>query len=563
MFGWVSNLFAKRRKRSESAHNAETLNRFRQFMRARVDAAQTTTHNANHWAMADSLSADAAFSLAVRKKVRERARYETLNNPRGRGIIQTYTTAIVGSGPRLQAVTDDEELNEAIETKWKLWARRVGLNDTLRTLRQAQTVDGEAFAVLVTGDNFSELTLDVRQIEADQCSDPNSAGQPSNMDGVEFNPATGKPWRYTFLKNHPGNTFGRFTLDTQKVWASNVIHLYRADRPGQHRGLSEIASALDLFAILRRYTHATLTSAEAAAAFALFMKTNTAIAPAEWDPWDEVEYRHGAAITLPEGWEPFQLKSEHPAAAYDMFVQTIVREIARCLDMPYNVAACDSAGYNYSSGRLDHQIFGRRIQVEQAQLESQCLDKIFSAWLQEATLAGVLPVKAILADLSHTWAWDPLVDIDPQKTVATNVMALQFGLTSYPTVYAEQGLDYRTEMRKQAKALGMSFAAYQAALRTKLLGVTGAPVDPATASEVEASKPTAAGEYSDMSRLQWNRNMKAIRDVVEEIELGTMGEVMALEMLQSLKLPPERAQRLIDDAKTNRHRNPAVGGLAV
>ncbi|MBN1909112.1 MAG: hypothetical protein JW818_05180, partial [Pirellulales bacterium] len=45
-------------------------------LRARYDAAQTTAENARHWAMADSLSADAATTPDVRRTLRNRARYE-------------------------------------------------------------------------------------------------------------------------------------------------------------------------------------------------------------------------------------------------------------------------------------------------------------------------------------------------------------------------------------------------------------------------------------------------------------------------------------------------------
>jgi hypothetical protein len=37
--------------------------------------------------------------------------------------------------------------------------------------------------------------------------------------------------------------------------------------------------------------------------------------------------------------------------------------------MPFNVAAGNSSGYNYASGRLDHQTYFKAIRVEQAQLE--------------------------------------------------------------------------------------------------------------------------------------------------------------------------------------------------
>ena len=58
-------------------------------IRARFDAAQTTAENARHWAMADAMSADEAASADVRKKLRERARYEVANNSYAKGIVST------------------------------------------------------------------------------------------------------------------------------------------------------------------------------------------------------------------------------------------------------------------------------------------------------------------------------------------------------------------------------------------------------------------------------------------------------------------------------------------
>jgi hypothetical protein len=75
----------------------------------------------------------------------------------------------------------------------------------------------------------------------------------------------------------------------------------------------------------------------------------------------EMEFSPNMAVFTPEGREPSQVKAEHPATTYDMFKREILNEIARCLNMPYNIAACDSSGYNYASGRLDHQAFFKAI----------------------------------------------------------------------------------------------------------------------------------------------------------------------------------------------------------
>ena len=76
-------------------------------LRARFDAAQTTAENARHWAMADALSAAAAGTADVRRRLRERARYEVANNSYAKGIVLTLANDCVGTGPRLQLLSDE------------------------------------------------------------------------------------------------------------------------------------------------------------------------------------------------------------------------------------------------------------------------------------------------------------------------------------------------------------------------------------------------------------------------------------------------------------------------
>ena len=71
------------------------------------------------------------------------------------------------------------------------------------------------------------------------------------------------------------------------------------------------------------------------------------------------------ATTLPDGWKLGQIKAEQPGTSYAEFKREILNEIARCLNMPYNIAAGDSSDYNYASGRLDHQTYYRAIRIEQ------------------------------------------------------------------------------------------------------------------------------------------------------------------------------------------------------
>jgi capsid protein len=119
-------------------------------VRGRYDAAQTTDENRRHWAMADQLSAKAAVSPEVRRILRAWARYEVANNSYAKGTVVTLANYVVGTGPRLQMLTDDPEANGIIEYEFARWAKAIGLAHKLHTMRIAQGESGEVFGVLAT-----------------------------------------------------------------------------------------------------------------------------------------------------------------------------------------------------------------------------------------------------------------------------------------------------------------------------------------------------------------------------------------------------------------------------
>ena len=314
-------------------------------LHAKYDAAQTTRENIRHWVMADGLSADAAANSDVRKKLRERARYEVANNSYAKGIVLTLANDCVGTGPRLQVLTADTELNRLIETAFSQWAHAVGLAAKLRTMRMAKSTDGETFGVLTGNHALSgPVKLDVQLVEADRVTTPYLRLMDNNtIDGIELD-GFGSPARYSVLRHHPGDL--RLAInDFDIIDADAVIHWYRGDRPGQHRGVPEITPALPLFAQLRRYTLAVLGAAETAADFAAVLFTD---APANGEaasvePMDIIDLEKRMATVLPDGWKLGQIKAEQPATSYAEFKKEILNEIARCLNLPYNIASYTQA----------------------------------------------------------------------------------------------------------------------------------------------------------------------------------------------------------------------------
>jgi capsid protein len=102
------------------------------------------------------------------------------------------------------------------------------------------------------------------------------------------------------------------------------------------------------------------------------------------EPFEPIELEKRALVTMPGGWKMSQLQADQPTTGHKEFVEVILNEIARCLNIPFNVAAGNSSGYNYASGRLDHQTYFKAIRVEQVHLEAVVLDRILAAWFDEA-----------------------------------------------------------------------------------------------------------------------------------------------------------------------------------
>ncbi|MBN1362581.1 MAG: phage portal protein, partial [Sedimentisphaerales bacterium] len=404
--------FHKTRKASSQGRSLPAV------VRARYDAAQTTAENARHWAMADALSADEAASPDVRRKLRQRSRYEVANNSYAKGIVLTIANDCIGTGPRLQLLSEDDETNRLVEAAFAAWAGAINLAEKLRTMRMAKSTDGEAFAVLTANPMIdSAVMLDVQLVEADRVASPTMALLPTvgDIDGVMLD-AWGNPQTYTILRQHPGD-LAAWKTQYDLVPADAVVHWFRSDRPGQHRGIPEITPALPLFAQLRRYTLAVIAAAETAADFAAVLFTD---APANGEaqalePMDVVELEKRMATVLPDGWRLGQVEAQQPATGYAEFKREILNEIARCLNLPYNIAACNSSGYNYASGRLDHQTYYKSIRVEQAHLGEAVLDRIFAAWVDEAMLTTELAALRAMPNVPHQWFFDGTEHVDPAK----------------------------------------------------------------------------------------------------------------------------------------------------
>lgn len=436
---------------------------------ARFDVAQTNDLNRNHWAWSDHKSADHAMSHDVRKVLRERSRYEAANNSYAAGVIRTIADDTIGSCPRLQlrAGSDDATVDAvaSVEAAWNRWTATIDLGGKLRTMRMTRSRDGECFALLINNPVVRKRTgvaLDLSLIECDQFQEPYipnlREGEKYHIDGVILDDV-GNVIAYNMLDLHPGAELGQGFQNYRRLPASQVIHYFRPERPGQHRGIPEITAALPLFAQLRRYTLAVLSAAEAAASFSGIIYTD-APPGGEARPLKALEpvaLERQTLLTMPAGWRMSQLAAEQPTSTYADFKGQLLDEIGRCLCVPSNVIRGNSSNYNYASGRLDFQIYRRAIEVERGVIERAILDRIFEAWFNEAVLlSDVVPPRLRTRTLAHKWMWTAAPHVDPMKEAAAAEIRLRSGLTTLADEYASSGKDWQEQLQQRAAEVSLS-----------------------------------------------------------------------------------------------------------
>lgn len=426
-------------------------------IRARFDAAQTDRHNARHWANADALSADAAADPATRQRLRDRARYEVANNTYAKGLVQTVARDAVGTGPRLQCLTADNNLNKRIEEDFALWCHAIGYARKLLTMRMARTQDGETFGIMGTNPKISHpVQLDLIALEADRVTDRLlQLPTETEIDGITLD-RWGNRIEYRILDRHPGSRLASGMIDEATVYpASAIIHHFRADRPGQNRGIPEITPALPLFAQLRRFTLATLSAAEYAAAMSAVLESDLPAGEESFDDieaLEELEFGRNMITTMPFGWKMNQMRAEHPTTTYREFKREILGEIARCLDVPFNVAAGDSSEYNYASGRLDKQTYYVAVKIDRAHIDHEINDRIFAAWLWEyAHIVGVPSGIDLTQRLPHKWMYDGTEHVDPLKEANAQAVRLANNTTSLADECAREGKDWEEHLAQIAR----------------------------------------------------------------------------------------------------------------
>jgi len=497
---------------------------------AKFDLAQTTSENKRHWANADSLSARAAASYSVRRIIRLRSRYEAENNSWYAGILRTAVNHIVGNGPRLQMLTEDVEANRRIEKAFRRWASKIDLADMLRTIVEAYWRDGEVFVMRADKPQNFPMTLDLRTLEADQISNPWQASvysDPFTDDGIQFDKSLNEIQIYVY-NQHPGSNVPISTLDGAWYSSREVLHLFRADRPGQTRGIPRATPALQTLPIMRRQELATLYSAETAANFAMYLKSNSPALDPTASPADfaEIEIARNMLTTLPAGWEIGQVEPKQPGPLYEMFQRQALQSFSRCTNMPYTLAAGTGKDANFSSFKGDMKnVWEPEVKCEQSRVEFSIIEPVFQWFLESAIYTpGLLDGLPQFGECDHKWHWPPLPELDALDAANAASVRLSTGQSTPTEEHARRGQDWDTESVRAAGDFGVPVEVYKRAVFAKTFDST-------------ASAPTATSVTTDTTAIadtaMNGAQVTSIVEIIGQVAAGVIPVATANALIRS------------------------------
>lgn len=480
-----------------------------------MNAAAYSAAGSDHSSMAGwrpgTYSGQAALTLS-RDVVIDRVNDAVRNNGWASAGVSRLVDTVIGSGWRLSSqpnartlnlsADEADEIGDQIEGLWSDVATDPGnWFDAERTKSVAVLLglaarhrfsDGEAFAVLPYRMGANGYGTCVHVIDPARISNPKGAMDSEFLrDGVELD-AYGAPLAYYVRRTHPGDItrpmhdmFIWDRVERETEWGRPVsVHAFEASRAGMTRGVSPWASVLQQLKQVSDYNDYELQAASLNAVMAAFIKT-----PLDMDQladsfsagdsgksinafFDAQAAAQGAAYKadpirlkgaqlnfLNPGEDVVFTKSEHPNAAFEVFVNAALRNIASSIGLTYEQLTMDWSKVNYSSARAALLEIWRGLTARKTSFAHSFMQPIYMAWLEEVFDQGriKLPAHGVSFEANPIgWARAAWIGsgrgwVDPEKEARAAAIRLATGLSTQESESAEQGRDWKEDMLQRAR----------------------------------------------------------------------------------------------------------------
>jgi lambda family phage portal protein len=397
--------------------------------------------------------------------LRRRARSLVRNNPLAKRSVEILAAHTVGCGIRPTWRTEDTAQRKRLRAAWDRFVETAdarqqttfyGLQEqAVRAMYEA----GESLALLEPHAASRQLRyLVVEGEQLDHNREGVFEGKLSRL-GVAFESdrqraATG----YWLFDQNPDDAIllGQYPT-SQLVGAAGVRHLFRVRRPGQVRGVSELAAAMPLMRDLGDYLEAALVKARAEAAFVGVITSedmstgNLAQRVESRDDGSQRTYGEMAPGMFhhmqPGESVAFSQPSSNPNFAAFMLHGEM--SAAAGIGVTHDQATGDLRQANYSSLRAGKVEFRRMVEmIQHLTVIPMFCAPIYRDFVAYNLTTGELDTSDARVPVSWvTPGWEP---IDPLKDLQADIMAVRAGRISLGDFIASWGQDPHEQLEEIA-----------------------------------------------------------------------------------------------------------------
>jgi lambda family phage portal protein len=444
-------------------------------------------------------------------KMRARSRDQVRNNPLAAGAVSTTVTTTVGPGLTVQPSIDanllglsDEQADEwernALRV-WKMWAdsTECDVEDEI-TFNEMQDVVFRA--VLESGDilklrrflwdhdaNRPErggvFATKLQLVEADRITNPDWKPDTTNLSAGVGRDDNGRVNAYHVMRTHPGDWRARAKQEWSSVPARDpktgqriAQLLFRKTRPGLNRGIPYLAPVIESLKQLERYSNAELMAAVVSAMFTVFVKSDIdpddggglspiddgdgeSAATAAANPGD-LQMGIGSVVDLGAGDDVTFANPARPNAAFDPFVNSILRQVGVALELPFEVLIkhFDSS---YSASRAALLEAWKFFRARRKWLVDKLCQPAYEDVIGEAVARGILEAPGFFdspmvraAWLGTIWTGEAMPQLDELKAANASKVRIDIGTSTVDRESREtNGSSFEGNHRQRRKEVQM------------------------------------------------------------------------------------------------------------
>ncbi|HDV8349664.1 TPA: phage portal protein [Burkholderia vietnamiensis] len=448
---------------------------------AAYESASTTGARAKSWrASSAGPNAAAAQNLPL---LRSRARDAIRNDPWAKTAIARLVSNTIGNGIQAHPQHPNDAVRKMQKQLWEDSCEEIDADDVF-DMAGVQTLAARAFfsdgEVLVRRQFRSPseglaVPMQIRLLEGDLLPMEKNEVVPGGgeiVNGVEFN-ADGRRVAYHLLQRHPGE-YGRAStgnMQTVRVPADEIAHVFLALRPGQVRGVPELSTVLLRLKSLDNFDDAVLFRQEVSNLFAGFITKPPSEPGLPGDPVTGGEMQYDVDGFSPVvSLEPGSMQelapgedvkfAEPPGAGtdYGPFMRQQLMAAAASVGMPYEVMTGDLRDVSDRVLRVILNEFRRSIeQIQWNVFIHQFCRKVWRWWVDACALSGAMPMADYYRRrrdyLRVRWVPQGWPYIHPVQDVTAKRMEIRSGLASRTGAVLSRGDDPEQVDRENADDL--------------------------------------------------------------------------------------------------------------